>query len=145
MTSYDKRRVFQLLGDGKTHVLTSKFIKNERLQIRVLDSEICLNKIDNDEWTNMTKNRTNSVRSSSFSILFESFGCLGLLSIPKMNHHYQQSSNMHHFLFFVNQAASIGTIYNTEVMRITEVNFIELETNYKDNNSPIYNYVNEIK
>ena len=81
MSTYDKRRIFRVYTYGKTFVLTSQAIESERLQLKLVESTVCLNKLSVEEWYSMTQSKTNSVRSPSFALAFDCYGCLGLLSI----------------------------------------------------------------
>ncbi len=165
MSGYDKRRIFRVYACGKSYVLASQLVEDEKLLLTMLDNaEFCLNTISTDEWTQMKdKMGTNSVRSPSYGTVLEAFGCLGLLSISTQqmqhynhqqqqqqhhhhHHHHHQSSqrsarvtdapgaSMHHFLVFVKEALSVGTIRQCEVMKITDVLILPLTA---DQNGPI--------
>ena len=156
MSSYDKRRILRLYGNGKNYVLASQAIENEKLLIKVVDSGICVNTITNDEWNSM-QSKTNSVRSASYSLVLDAYGCLGLMSTSlglNTNGKSQDSANnMLYYLVFVSNAASVGTIRKFDILRITDVHLIPLNS---DVNSGIYtqqinssnsnsNFVNELR
>jgi hypothetical protein len=140
--SYDKRRILRLYGDGKSYVLSSQLIENEQLQIKVVDSTtVCLNKLTTDEWASM-KSKPNSVRSASFTLIAEYYGCLGLFSTinPAMQNRISSGDDLtnmqQHFLIFVKEANSVGTIRKFDILRITDVFILPL---CSDINSNIYN------
>jgi synaptojanin len=141
MTTYDKRRIVRLYGDGKSYVITSQHI-DEKLQIKLVDSAVCLNKLMPDEWNALTT-KTNSVRSASYSVMLEAYGCLGLmstsLSTTTTTSNDDQSSNsnssMQHCLLFVKEASLVGTIRKFEIMKITDVFLLPI---FSDVNSNIY-------
>ena len=147
MSTYDKRRIFRVYTYDKSYVLTSQSIENERLQIKLVESSVCLNKLSIDEWNSMTQSKTNSVRSPSVALVFDSYGCLGLLSVSMQQiQQYQQmqsnqsqqqqqqqqlqynnsqsnfytknnfnlnesaNANMQHYLLFVKDAVSVGSL-----------------------------------
>lgn len=153
MTTYDKRRLFRLYGDGKSYVLSSQLI-DEKLQIKLVDSSVCLNKISNEEWQLMTQSKTNSVRSASYSLMTESYGCLGLMSVslmPTQSGQDETSSGMQHCLLFVKDAVSVGFIRKVEIMKITDVFLLPM---FSDINSNVYaqqsnqsnsNYFNDLR
>jgi synaptojanin len=111
MSVYDKRRAYKLYSDGRNYVLNSQYIDNEKLLFRVVNSQLYLNKITNDEWNKL-------LSSKLYSVITESYGCLGLLS--------QKEPKREYYLVFVKDAASIGVVKETEVFRVTDVFFIHL-------------------
>jgi synaptojanin len=125
--SYDKRRIIRLYGDTKSYVLTSQAIENEKLQIKCVDASVCLNKMSNDEWLAMTQMRTNSIRSATYSLILDSYGCLGMLSTAIFSSPNEESANnVQHFLIFVKEAQCVGTLKKFDIMRITDVYVIAL-------------------
>lgn len=151
MTSYDKRRIVRLYGDGKSYVLSSQLV-DEKLQIKLVDSAICLNKLSADEWQQMTQSRTNSVRSASFTLTGDSYyGCLGLMSTSLTGATGDESNaGMQHCLLFVKEAVSVGSIRRVEIMKITDVFLLPM---FSDINSNVYsqqsnsnsNYFNDLR
>ena len=137
MTHYDKRRILRVYANERTFVLKSELIESERLQIRLVENSVCLNKLTTEEWQSMTQSKTNSVRSPSAAHVFDSYGLLGLLSIsmqqiqqyqqqqssapqqqsptnfytkPNFNLNESANANMQYFLLFVKDATSVGTL-----------------------------------
>ena len=135
MSVYDKRRILRVYSDGKSYVISSQLIENEHLFIKLVDSNVCLNKINNEEWASM-KSRTNSVRSASFGLILESYGCLGMLSTG--NASMQRVVGMDetgNFLIFVKEASLVGTIRKFEIIRITDVLILPM---FSDANNSAY-------
>jgi phosphatidylinositol-bisphosphatase len=171
MSAYDKRRIFRVYTYGKSYILASQLIEHEKLQIKALDSTISLNKISADEWSLMTSSKTNSVKSPSFGMAFDAYGCLGMLSISTQQLQQQQtpqqqqqqpqsqfynqsppkedSAAMLHYLIFVKEVISVGTIKKFDIMKISDVTVLPLnadsnpQLNYL--NQTYMNYINEIK
>lgn len=131
MTSYDKRRIIRLYSDGKSYVIASQLVE-EKLQLKLVDSAVCLNKINAEEWQAMIS-KTNSVRSAGYSLMNESYGCLGLLSTSMSNN--DDSAGMQHCLLFVKDAISVGAIQKFEIMKITDVYLLPI---FSDINSNVY-------
>ena len=165
MSSYDKRKIYRLYGDGKTYVVSSLANEAQKLQIRLVNSSVCITKMTGEEWEAQTKNRTNSIRSASFSLLLDSYGCLGILSTPSLTIGFQQqinpntpSSTMHHILILVKDAANVGQIKKCDSLRITDVYLLPLNTedshltnninaNLNSNSSQTsnYGYLNDVR
>ena len=148
MSNYDKRKIIRLYGDGKSYVITSNAIENEKLQIKIVDSAICLTKLSSDEWLNLTQFRTNSVRSASFSLMLDSYGCLGALSTVS-----PVTSNLIHYLLFVKEATCVGTVKKCDIMKITDVFILPLNlddqnamNNFHSNlgQNPVYGYRTDV-
>ena len=157
MSSYDKRRIVRLYGNGKNYVLASQAIENQKLLIKVDESAVCVNTISHDEWLSMQP-KTNSVRSTAYSLVLDAYGCLGLLSTSLAqisNGKSHDSTHMLHYLVFVNNAMSVGTIRKFDILRITDVILIPLNADINSNvyaqqaNNPNLNYnanfVNELR
>ena len=108
MSAYDKRRILRVYSDGKTYVLVSQLIEDQKLQIKIFENQVCVNKLTNEEWEQM-RPKTNS--RSSFVLLNEAFGCLGMLS----------TSHDEHSLLFVKDAVSVGTIRKFDILRVTDI------------------------
>lgn len=122
---------------GNSYVLASDSVKDEKLQIRMTKSTVCINNISNEEWSSLTDSRTNSVTSPSFANVFTGYGFLGLLSTsldqtqpmqvfqqqqqPTQSQYSDDSASMQHFLLFVKDATSVGTVRSFEFMRITDI------------------------
>ena len=154
MSSYDKRRIFRVYTYGKSYILSSQAIENEKLQIKTsADSLLSLNKLSQDEWNSLTQTKTNSVYSPSCGLAFDAYGCLGLLSTSDgqpYNAGKEEGANLQHYLLFVKEVMSVGTIQKFEIMRITDVAVLPLNsesfTNYNQQNvNPFSSYLNEIK
>lgn len=134
MTSYDKRRIIRLYSDGKSYVIASQQVE-EKLQIKLVNSAVCLNKINADEWQAMIS-KTNSVRSAGYSLMNESYGCLGLLSTStSVSSSNDENADMQHCLLFVKDAISVGAIRKFEIMKITDVFLLPI---FSDINSNVY-------
>ena len=160
MSNYDKRRIFRVYTYGKSYILSSQAIENEKLQIKPNDGVISLNKLSTEEWNSLTQSKTNSVNSPSVGLAFETYGCLGLLSTsdgqpntPKASDPTGTTSNMQHYLIFVKEVVSVGTIKKFDIMKITDVIVLPLTNDFYANNynqqtnmqNPTVNYVNDIK
>ena len=188
MSTYDKRRIFRVYTYDKSYVLTSQSIENERLQIKLVESSVCLNKLSIDEWNSMTQSKTNSVRSPSVALVFDSYGCLGLLSVSMQQiQQYQQmqsnqsqqqqqqqqlqynnsqsnfytknnfnlnesaNANMQHYLLFVKDAVSVGSLGKVDILKITDLFILPLTNDSNMNNQNLNNnqintgYINEIR
>lgn len=147
-------RVYSL---GNSYVLSSDCVKEEKLQIRMTNNAVCVNSLSNDEWSQLTNSQTNSVLSPSYANVFTGYGCLGLLStsieqsqiyqqqmqqnqniqMQQLNKKKNESAPMQHYLLFVKEAQSVGTVRSFEIMKITDVFILPL---IDDSN---YNYYNQ--
>ena len=140
MSGYDKRRILRVYSDGKTYVLVSQLIEDQKLQIKIFENQVCVNKLTNEEWEQM-RPKTNS--RSSFVLLNEAFGCLGMLS----------TSHDEHSLLFVKDAVSVGTIRKFDILRVTDIcvlplsNEININAIYQqqNNGAPGANQHSDIK
>ncbi|CAF0792552.1 unnamed protein product [Brachionus calyciflorus] len=138
---------------GNSYILSSDCVKDEKLQIRMTNNSVCVNSLTNDEWNQLTNAQTNSVMSPSFASIFTGYGCLGLLStsvdqtnqfqqtnviqMQQINNRKNDSASMLHFLLFVKDAQSVGTVRSFEIMKITEIFALPL------NDDSNYNYFNQ--
>lgn len=150
---------------GRSYVLSSEFIKTEKLQIKMVDSAIVINRLTADEWETMTKNRTNSVMNSgSLTNIFIGYGCLGILTLPNdastLSFHNQQQpvpikDDSQNYLVLVKDATSVGNIKTFDMMRINDVHFLPLndlasagsysqQQNFQYQNTN-YSLINELK
>ena len=154
MSNYDKRRIFRVYTYGKSYILSSQAVENEKLQIKTSqDSLLSLNKFSQEEWNSLTQSKTNSVFSPSISLAFDAYGCLGLLSTSDgqpYNSTKDDGSSMQHYLLFVKEVISVGQIKRFEIMKITDVAILPLNAeSYANNNqqaiTPFSGYINDIK
>lgn len=154
MSNYDKRRIFRVYAYGKSYILSSQTIENEKLQIKTSpDSLLSLNKLSQEEWNSLTQSKTNSVHSPSCSLAFDAYGCLGLLSTSdgqSYNSSKDDGANMQHYLIFVKEVISVGQIKRFEIMKITDVTILPLNAesyayNNQQMNNPFSGYINDIK
>lgn len=120
MSGYDKRRILRVYSDGKTYVLVSQLIEDQKLQIKIFENQVCVNKLTDEEWDQM-RPKTNS--RSSFVLLNEAFGCLGMLS----------TSHDEHSLLFVKDAVSVGTIRKFDILRVTDISVLPLTSDININ------------
>ncbi len=154
MSNYDKRRIFRVYTYGKSYILSSQAIENEKLQVKISqDSLLSLNKLSLEEWNSLTQLKTNSVYSPSCSLVFDAYGCLGLLSTSDgqpVNSAKDDGASMQHYLIFVKEVISVGQIKRFEIMKITDVAILPLNAeSYSYNNqqmtTPFSSYINDIK
>ena len=158
MSNYDKRRIFRVYTYGKSYILSSQSVENEKLQIKTNESNVVsLNKLSTEEWNSLTQSKTNSVRSPASGLAFEAYGCLGMLSTSSDGQQFSSNNfdaaNLQHYLIFVKDVISIGTIKKFDIMKITDVIVLPLNVdNYADyqnqpanNQNLSANYINDIK
>jgi hypothetical protein len=157
MSGKASNRLVRVYSFGNSYVVSSDFVKNEKLQIRITESaSICINRISLEEWESMCKSKsnTNSVSSPPISTVFSGYGCLGILSLP--NEMQPKDNDTLNYLIFVKEATSVGNARNFEIMRINDVFILSLNesninnyVNYQQNSNQMQNYnlnaINEIK
>ena len=160
MSIWNKNSLIRVYAFGKSYVLSSETYKEEKLQVCCTqDGSICLSPVSADEWNTLIQSKTNSVSSPcAAACVFNGYGCLGLLSTSieqiqqEMHQTNQQSelgsetttagdtsssssssASMQYFLIFVKEAESVGTIKQAEIMRITDVFILPLNTDLNTN------------
>lgn len=116
---YSSMRVYSF---GNSYILSSDYIKDEKLEIRVIKNSLCINILTSNEWDQIVDSQTNSILSPSAANVFTGCGCLGLLSTSNdQARPNDKSASIQHYLIFVKDAQSVGTYRSFEFLKITDI------------------------